>query len=254
MQKLKFKIPFPLLAVCSFVAISQASPSALCPESVATTSVYFTPTVQNMCHSNKPCDRFYRRSNVQGSGRLSGNRLYTHYSVKKKNKKTRTVSKVISAKNCPTAFGAAGKCLIPYLSVAADRKYYSMGDIIEMPNLKGRLINLPGGKSFIHPGYLIVQDVGGDIKGKNRFDMYTGLLDFKDTDNAFGTYSQKDMVYSDTAQCDSRKKFTVVRRGDVHYESSLAALESAYRDSQKTNDTAVVSRYPAGGGLTGGAQ
>lgn len=246
MQTLKLKIPIPLLAVCSFVAISQASPSALCPESVATTSVYFTPTVQNMCHSNKPCDRFYRRSNVQGTGRLSGNRLYTHYSIKKKNKKTRTVSKVVSAKNCPTAFGAAGKCLIPYMSVAADRKYYSMGDIIEMPNLKGRLINLPGGKSFIHPGYLIVQDVGGDIKGKNRFDMYTGLFDHNDPDNAFGTNSQKDMVYADTRQCDDRKKFTVVRRGSLNYESSLAALESAVRDSNRSDyDTAVATRMPS---------
>lgn len=254
MTLLKLKLPFPVLAFCSFVAVSQASPSALCPESIATTSVYFTPTVQNMCHSNKPCDRFYRRSNVQGTGRLSGNKLYTHYSIKKKNQRTRTVSKVISAKNCPTAFGAAGKCLIPYLTVAADRKYYQMGDIIEMPNLKGRLINLPGGKSFIHPGFLIVQDVGGDIKGKNRFDMYTGLTDFKDADNAFGTYSQKDMVFTDTSQCDDRKKFTVVRRGTVNYESSLAALESAYSNSLKTNDTAIVSRYPAAGNYMGGAQ
>lgn len=227
------KIPVPFVAFCSFIAISQASPSALCPGNIATTSIYFTPTVQNTCHSFKPCKKFRNKVHAQGSGRLTGNRLMTY------------TGKIISARNCDTSFGAAGKCLTPYISVAADPRFYSMGDIIEMPSLKGRILTLPDGKEMIHPGYLIVQDVGGDIKGKNRFDFYTGTLDKGHADNAFGMLSSKDMVFTDTSQCEDRKKFTVVRRGSVAYESSLASIEDAIRDSANTSQVAIAARFPS---------
>lgn len=62
-------------------------------------------------------------------------------------------------------------CLEPYYSVAADLSIYNLGDVIFMPILKG--VKLPNGK--VHDGYVIVRDSGQKIKGKGRFDFFTGF-------------------------------------------------------------------------------
>ena len=47
--------------------------------------------------------------------------------------------------------------------------------------LKG--LKLPNGET--HSGFMIVRDRGGAIKGANRFDFYTGILDYRDEKNPF---------------------------------------------------------------------
>ena len=71
-------------------------------------------------------------------------------------------------------------CLEPYYSVAADLSIYNLGDVIYMPILKG--VKLPNGK--IHDGYVIVRDSGQKIKGRGRFDFFTGFSPVN-KDNAF---------------------------------------------------------------------
>ncbi len=49
-----------------------------------------------------------------------------------------------------------------------------MGDIIYMRSLADQEITLPSGRRVRHPGFLIVHDTGGAIKGPNRFDFFIG--------------------------------------------------------------------------------
>lgn len=70
---------------------------------------------------------------------------------------------------CKFGYGNRGNCLTPCLSVAADRRYHTMGESLYFPNLKGTMCN---GKP--HDGFVRVDDVGGAIKGANRFDFYMG--------------------------------------------------------------------------------
>lgn len=82
---------------------------------------------------------------------------------------------------CPYGRGPKSVCLEPYYTVAADLRFHKLGDVIYVPELKG--ITLPNGE--IHDGFLIVRDTGGRIKGKNRFDFYTGFTAYSDPYNPF---------------------------------------------------------------------
>ncbi len=82
---------------------------------------------------------------------------------------------------CPYGRGPKSVCLEPFYTVAADLRFHKLGDVIYVPELKG--ITLPNGE--IHDGFLIVRDTGGRIKGKNRFDFYTGFTAYSDPYNPF---------------------------------------------------------------------
>lgn len=101
---------------------------------------------------------------------------------------------------CKTTTGAGNVCLIPFLHVAADPLYHSMGDIIQVPELVGTVMPNPngGGGTIPHPGYLIVADVGGAIKGRNRFDFFIGDNNWKSDQNPFGPSG---LVFTDRHRC-----------------------------------------------------
>jgi membrane-bound lytic murein transglycosylase A len=212
------------------IVISEVGFSSLCPNNIATTTTYFVPKMSDYCSGSKPCARFRKQVRLQGSGTMPNGKLLT-YSGKK-----------ISLGGCDTAFGASGNCLIPFISVAADPRYYSMGDIIQMPALKGKRIQLPNGKSMIHPGYLIVQDTGGAIRGRNRFDFFTGSYNYNNRKNAFGIYGSDATNMSDKNECDNDKTFSVVRRGSGSYDSSLLAIEDSLRDAGNQRQVASVQK------------
>lgn len=133
--------------------------------------------------------------------------------------------KIIDMGDCETAKGASGNCLIPYVSVAADPAYYQMGDIIEMPSMKGKEITLPSGRKMKHPGYFIVEDTGGAIRGRNRFDFFTGGHDMHNKHNAFGSQAPENTQMISQDDCSSRKSFTVIRRGSSKYRQSQVAID-----------------------------
>lgn len=89
--------------------------------------------------------------------------------------------KETNIEKCPFGFGVRNSCLDPYFSVAADPAFYKFGDVIYVPVLDG--VVLPDGQ--VHNGYLIVRDTGGMIKGKNRFDFFSGYSFFYDRNNPF---------------------------------------------------------------------
>lgn len=82
---------------------------------------------------------------------------------------------------CKNGMGSRGACLDPFYSVAADLNFHNYGDVIYVPEVDG--VKLPNGET--HPGYFIVRDEGGAIKGRNRFDFFTGNITPDDSDNIF---------------------------------------------------------------------
>lgn len=202
-----------------FVSVHALGAAGMCRGDIAATSVYFVPHIKDYCHSSTPCAAFKKEVRMQGSGTLSGNRVLTY------------TGKTISLGSCDTALGAGGDCLIPYISVAADPRYYSIGDIIQMPSLKGKVMTLPNGKKFIHPGYLIVHDTGGAIKGRNRFDLFTGSMNPDNSNNSFGYTAAESTQMFDVADCSANKRFTVIRRNSMNYQTPLIAIEDATRNT-----------------------
>lgn len=229
-NSLKKNIKFLPMVVCSLVAMAEVgSARNSCPQGLAESTVYFIPHVKDYCPSSKPCAKFKREVRMQGSGTLPGNKLLTY------------TGKIVDLGSCQTAFGASGNCLTPYISVAADPRYYSMGDIIDMPSFKGKIVTLPNGKTMVHPGYFIVQDTGGAIKGPNRFDFFTGSLKMKDSENSFGAKADSEMQMLDKTSCKNHKRYSVVRRSSPSYQQKLLAIEDALRGSHSSPKVMIAS-------------
>lgn len=70
-------------------------------------------------------------------------------------------------------------CLQPYMTIAADLSVYNPGDVIFIPKVRG--LALPSGKK--HDGYFVVADAGRLIKGKGRFDFFSGHQHWSDFQN-----------------------------------------------------------------------
>lgn len=205
-----------------------ATQALACKSPIATSTMYFTPSALKMCgkwyygKNQKVCPKFAAAAKMEGSGRYNPNEIYTY---------KREVIPLIGRPgkpDCPTALGRADKCLITYVSVAADPRYHRMGDIISMPALKGKKLTLPDGTVFIHPGYLRIDDVGGAIKGANRFDFYSGNMDEFDEKNSFGHNGPKDISMAASSQCTSRKTFR-----NVTSSSEKAKAKKAIEDSTR---------------------
>lgn len=87
----------------------------------------------------------------------------------------------VDTARCPYGYGVKGMCLDPFYTIAADLVYHRPGDVIFVPKVVGTV--LPNGER--HSGFFIVRDKGGAIKGAERFDFFTGFLDYRHSDNPF---------------------------------------------------------------------
>lgn len=139
----------------------------------------------------KICPAAKKAARLQGSIQVKvGRQTYLH----RFNGKTEKIPK-----GCDTTTGAAGVCLIPYLHIAADPEFFAMGDVVEVPALKGKQVPHPSGSGMMkHPGYVIVADTGGDIKGDNRFDFFIGGMAWESPRNPLGPYGLK---MTDDSKC-----------------------------------------------------
>lgn len=177
-----------------------------CPYGIAKTSVYYLPDAKHLCGEyGVKCSRFLSAVRLQGSGRLAPGVLLRSSGIIEK------------LKQCTTTVGAAGSCLVPYISVAADPKFYRKGDIISMPSLKGVKMSLGDGHYFYHPGYFVVHDTGGSILGEGRFDIFSLDITVDNSDNSVGYKSEHNLKLYAVNACDSRKKFTVIRKISKDY-------------------------------------
>lgn len=87
----------------------------------------------------------------------------------------------IEEDDCKYGFGVRSSCLDPFYTLAADLTIYDPGDVIYVPAVVGTV--LPDGSK--HNGYFIVRDKGDGIKGRGRFDFYTGFMHWRNTSNPF---------------------------------------------------------------------
>lgn len=123
------------------------------------------------------CTRFYRILVMEGSAVLK-NGITVNYSGKASNGSYR----FHKTGRCIYGEGIGrDNCLLPYHTIAGDKKVHFVGEIIYIPAAKGIL--LPDGST--HSGYFIVRDTGGAFQdiGSSRVDLFVGLD--PDYDNAF---------------------------------------------------------------------
>lgn len=74
----------------------------------------------------------------------------------------------------PFGDGAGGYKLVPYRTLAVDRKIIPLGTVIYIPVARGVMIVLPDGNTVAHDGYFFAADVGGAITG-NHVDTFLGV-------------------------------------------------------------------------------
>ncbi|PWU20055.1 MAG: hypothetical protein C5B49_04910 [Bdellovibrio sp.] len=183
-------------------------------------SVYFLPI------QGKNTNNFWSEVKMEGAGIRSDG---VH--VNSKGRPTRTPV------NCSTTTNSSsGQCLLSYFSVAADENYHHRGDIIYIPELAGKQIRLPSGKVIEHPGFLIVLDVGGWIKGPNRFDFFTG------TDNPHRGDQFSPLGLGDRHSC--QNSFQEIKLGAPGYEEAKAQIY-ALTDSTVSPNSGKLGRGAA---------
>lgn len=82
----------------------------------------------------------------------------------------RTVSKA-----APYGRGSSGRLLVPFRSVAADRRVFPPGTVLYIPELRGRTMRDGHGKAFVHDGYVMVTDSGSGVR-HGHIDFFAGGL------------------------------------------------------------------------------
>lgn len=160
-----------------------------------TPTIYYKPVIQydrQKCSSNRLkdmkdpdgktlitiCDTDFDRCLMQGSCFVhEEDKIHSFNYHSTKGGIARFVEVDIQA--CPYGYGVKSSCLDPYFSVAADLSLYKAGDVIFVPRLVG--VRMPNGE--IHDGFLVIRDSGGKIKGRGRFDFFTGFYNHLDKEN-----------------------------------------------------------------------
>ncbi len=129
------------------------------------------------------CPKTHASCGFQGSCVIKKNKIQQVYNViDQKNGEDRFAK--VSAR-CKFGYGVHDKknqrsfCLEPYITIAADLSIYNPGDVIFLPKARG--MELPSGK--MHDGFFVVADAGRLIKGKGRFDFFSGHQHWKDFQN-----------------------------------------------------------------------
>ncbi len=96
---------------------------------------------------------------------------------------------VTDVKRCPFGYGVRNSCLDPYYTVAADLNIYKPGDVIYVPALVG----VEMGQGQKHHGFFIIRDQGKGIKGRGRFDFFTGYHTHVSSKNLFKKFKLGDV-------------------------------------------------------------
>ena len=123
--------------------------------------------------------------------------------------------------------GAASTCLFPYFSIAADPKYYHMGEIIFIPQIRGKTFRNPRtGRMGTHNGYFMIGDTGGNIKGAGRFDFFIGRIMLEAPNNPFKDKGGFPMPDRKLNPCGWT--YTLIRKNSASYYAAKLSIEMAY--------------------------
>lgn len=85
----------------------------------------------------------------------------------------------IEEDGCKYGYGVNSSCLDPFYTLAADLTIYKPGEVIYIPSVVG--MELPDGSK--HSGYFVIRDQGRGIKGRGRFDFFSGEFYWADPQN-----------------------------------------------------------------------
>jgi len=66
--------------------------------------------------------------------------------------------------------------LIPYRTIAVDKRRIPLGSVLFVPSARGNKIILPNGKTAVHDGYFYVGDKGGGAVKQNHVDVFSGPI------------------------------------------------------------------------------
>jgi 3D (Asp-Asp-Asp) domain-containing protein len=118
------------------------------------------------------CPRTYRDCLMEGTCVVAQGDKHIPINYSHRSKTSgKFLFKLFDVNRCPYGLGVQeNMCLDPYYSVAADLAVYKPGDVIFVPSLVG----LDMGNGRRHHGFFIVRDMGHRIKGRGRFDFFTG--------------------------------------------------------------------------------
>lgn len=87
----------------------------------------------------------------------------------------------IDQQECRFGYGVSSSCLDPFYTLAADLSIYKPGEVIYIPAVVG--LKLPDGST--HNGFFVIRDKGRGIKGRGRFDFFTGHYSWYNSKNPF---------------------------------------------------------------------
>lgn len=96
----------------------------------------------------------------------------------------------IEEDGCRFGYGVNSSCLDPFYTLAADLTIYKPGEVIFVPAVVG--LELPDGSK--HSGYFVIRDKGRGIKGRGRFDFYSGFFSWLDPKNPFNKLGLGDVT------------------------------------------------------------
>lgn len=128
----------------------------------------------------KVCQKTLAECTMEGSCQISRRSQVRSFNYRGKSN-GHAVFFEITADECSFGYGVQSSCLDPFYTVAADLRFHKPGDVLYVPKLAGT--EMPDGSK--HSGYMIVRDSGGRIKGRHRFDFYSGTLRWNDPRNPF---------------------------------------------------------------------
>ncbi len=78
------------------------------------------------------------------------------------------------SKKAPWGVGSAERYrMVPFRSVAADRRVFPPGTVLYIPELRGRTMRDGHGRTFIHDGYVMVTDSGSGVR-HGHIDFFAG--------------------------------------------------------------------------------
>jgi 3D (Asp-Asp-Asp) domain-containing protein len=160
-------------------------------EKIVRTTGYYTPLFKPGSNGGLQKSDRYSCINMEGSC-IVGSYLYNWSSKSEPWGKRYLRNEILFkfGKGSGESYYNTTNALDPCRTVAADPQHYPSGTVLYMPSMRGKICPQTG-KSI--DGCFIVGDVGSAIKGKGRFDFFTGEC----TDYNKGNNSCRDSANSD---------------------------------------------------------
>ena len=171
----KRNLPALRAAACGLIA---ANANSLAAEKTTKTTQYFTPLFRPGPGGSLRKEDRKNCLEMEGAC-IVGNILYNSGGANGQSFDRDKVKFIFGQGTGANDFNKTN-ALIPCRTLAADKDYYNIGTVIYVPSFKGKICPQNGEPV---DGCFIVGDVGSAIKGKGRFDIFTGECSRYDNDH-----------------------------------------------------------------------